>query len=166
MKRIVCVLVLVLVLSGCSAPVYETMGNVVHVSDQDELLRPIKLALSADAAVLTASGTDLLYSCSGYSISLQTLPSGDLPATIRTISGYEPEQLTLVHSTCGDHSRYDWVWVAAGEEGEVLCRAAVLDDGHHHYSLCAYADADAVAELTELWNALFASFCLEDGEEV
>lgn len=165
MKKAVWFLALALVLSGCSAPVYETLGNVVHVGQMDATPRQIVLSLPADAAVLTASGTDMLYNCSDYTMSLQTLPAGDFAATVRTLSGYEPSQLTVLQSQCADHSRCDWVWVAAGEEGDVLCRAAVLDDGNYHYSLCVFADADAAADLTDTWNDLFHSFCLDTQNE-
>lgn len=166
MKKAVCFLALLMVLSGCSAPVYETMGNVVHVGQNNAVPRQIVLSLPADASVLTASGTDMLYTCTDYTMSLQTFHSGDLPATVRTLSGHEPAQLTIMQSQCNDHSRYDWVWVAAGEEGDVLCRAAVLDDGNFHYSLCVFANADDAAELTSVWNELFRSFCLDTQQEV
>ncbi len=164
LKKVVFLLVLLLLCSGCSAPVYETLGNVVHVGANDALPREAALSLPADAAVLTASGTDLLYTCTGYTMSLQTLPSGDMAGTVHHLSGFDMDQLTMVQSVCGDHSRYDWVWVAAGENGDVLCRAAVLDDGNFHYSLCVMADATATAELTDAWNELFSSFCLDDAE--
>lgn len=165
MKKAVCFLVLVTVLAGCSAPVYETMGNVDHVGSNDALPRQMTLALPEDAAVLTASGTDMLYTCSEYTMSLQTLPAGDLASTVKTLSGYDLAQLTMLQSQCADHGRYDWVWVAAGEEGDVLCRAAVLDDGNYHYSLCVSANADAAADLTNTWNELFRSFCLDTQSE-
>ena len=164
MKKAVWILALLTVLAGCSAPTFETMGNVVHVGQSDAEPRQTKLSLPADAAVLTASGTDMLYACADYTMSLQTLPAGDLAATVRTLSGYDASQLTVLQSQCDDHSRYDWVWVAAGEEGNVLCRAAVLDDGNYHYSLCVFADADAAAYLTETWNELYSSFCLDTQE--
>lgn len=165
MKKFLCFLVITLMLTGCSAPVYETIGNVVHVGSHDAAPRQIMLALPADAAVLTASGTDMLYTCSDYTMSLQTLPAGDLASTVKTLSGYDSAQLTLLQSRCEDHSRYDWVWVAAGEEGDVLCRAAILDDGNYHYSLCVFADADTAADLTDTWNELFQSFCLDTQPE-
>ncbi len=164
MKKVAFFLALLLIFSGCSAPVYETLGNVVHVGQNDTLPRSVVLSLPADAAVLTSSGTDRLYTCTGYTMSLQTQPSGDLAGTVRQLSGFDMDQLTLLQTACGDHSRYDWVWVAAGENGDVLCRASVLDDGNYHYSLCVTADASATAELTEAWNELFHSFCLDASE--
>lgn len=166
MKVLVSILLLVVMLSACSSPVYETMGGVVHVGSENHTPRSILLEIPQDAALLTASGTDTLYTCDGYTMSLQNLPSGDLSATIRTLSGYDPELLTIIESSCGDHKRYDWVWVAAGEGGDVLCRAAVLDDGKFHYSLCVTAESNEIADLSQEWNTLFSSFCLEVSGEV
>ncbi len=165
MKVAISICLLLVVLTGCSQPVYETLGNVVHVGQQQENYREILLNFPEDASVLTASGTDILYSCDGYTMSLQNLRAGDIAATIRTLSGYDPAKLTVIESKCGDHKRYDWVWVAAGEEGDVLCRGAILDDGNCHYTLCVSADADAAGKLSQAWNELFDSFCLASREE-
>ena len=164
MKKVLCMLLLALLLTGCSEEVYETMGNVEHVGQTQIQPRQTVLTFPQDAAVLTAADGDILYTCAGYTLGLQTLPAGDLPSTIRTVSGFDMTNLTLLESCCGDHKRYDWVWVAAGERGDVLCRAAVLDDGNYHYSLFVSADAELAGELTETWNALFSSFCLAQKE--
>ena len=161
MKKILCMFAAVALLAGCSAPVYETMGDVAHVSSTLPPQRQIGLQFPADAAIVTASGTDMLYLCDDYTISLQTLVSGDLAATVRSLSGYDMPQVRLMETVCRDHTRYDWVWTAVGEAGDVICRAAVLDDGKYHYCLCVSADADDAGELTQVWNALFGSFCLE-----
>lgn len=165
MKVVVCFFLLLTLLTGCSEPVYETMGNVVHVGQPQTSFREVLLDFPEDASVLTASGTDILYACGGYTMSLQNMQSGDISATIRTLSGYDPAQLTVIESKCGDHNRYDWVWVAAGEEGDVLCRGAILDDGNCHYSLCVSADANEAGPLSQTWNELFDSFCLAPKEE-
>lgn len=162
MKKIQCVFATLLLLCGCSAPVYETLGDVAHISSTLPPARQMKLQFPADAAIMTASGTDMLYQCGDYTICLQTMASGDLAATVRSLSGYEPPQVTLLETACSDHTRYDWVWTAAGEAGDVICRAAVLDDGKHHYCLSVSADAQKAGLLTESWNQLFGSFCLEN----
>lgn len=161
LKKVILFIVLAFILSGCSTANFETVGNVDHTGQNSVLPRTIQLSLPPDAAVLTASGTDMLYTCNDYTLSLQTFPAGDLDATVRNLCGFSAADVTLLHSQCDDHRRADWVWVAAGEGGDMLCRAAILDDGNFHYSLCVYAAADEAAELTELWNQLFASFCLE-----
>ena len=83
---------------------------------------------------------------------------------MKTVSGFEPERLTILKTGRGGVSRYDFVWTAAGEEGEQVGRAAVLDDGRYHYVLTVQADAARSGELTETWNQLFSGFSLESEE--
>ena len=162
MKKLVFLIIVGLMLAGCSEPVYETLGEVQHVSATQPQLRQTVLALPEDAAMLTASGGDMLYSCDGYTMSLQSLPAGDLTTTVRTLSGYEPAQLTILETLCDDHTRYEWVWTSAGETGDVVCRGAVLDDGNYHYCLTVSADAEKAGALNQVWTDLFRSFCLEN----
>ena len=61
-------------------------------------------------------------------------------------------------ASAGDLQRYEWVWSAVSEEGELICRAAIIADGDHHYCLTAVAPADSGGALTEEWNRLFSSF--------
>ena len=162
----ICLVLMMVMLSGCTAEVYETMGNVVHVGQMEAAMRQIVLEFPEEATVLTGSGTDVIYTCHDYTMSLHNFPSGNIAETIRVLCGYDVQQLTVIETSCGDHKRYEWVWVAAGEAGDVLCRGAVLDDGNYHYGLCVSAEAEQAAALREEWSNLFASFCLSAGEEV
>lgn len=162
MKKIICLLTAVLLLTGCSTSVYETIGDVDHVSATQPPMRKTVLEFPKDAAILTASGSDMLYTCGDYTMSLQSLPAGDLSSTVRTVCGYEMSQLTVMETVCTDHTRYEWVWTSAGENGDVLCRAAVLDDGDYHYCLSVQVDADQAGTVNQAWNELFRSFCLEN----
>lgn len=164
MKKWICLLLLPVLLTGCGAvETFETLGDVPHVSPGPGQLRQVVLQLPEDAALETANTEDgiTVYSCDGYDIILQHFSSGNLTATVKTLSGFEPAQLTMVESACGDHDRYDWVWTAISEEGEMVCRGAVLDDGAHHYALCVIAPSQQARQVQSQWNALFASFCLE-----
>ena len=164
MKKFCCLLLILLMLSGCSAPVYETLGDVVHVGLTQGQPRRVLISFPEDASLLTASGEDRLYLCNGYTLTLQARPSGDLADTVLALSGRNMEDLTVLESLCGDHKRYDFVWITNGEEGELLCRAAVLDDGQFHYSMTVMASTEDTADLKDTWNALFSSFCLDQKE--
>lgn len=164
MKKWVVVLLSVVFLAGCgSAETFETMGQIDHVSATKPTLRSVTVTLPEDAyKEVSDSDTGVtLYECEGYSIYLQTFDSGDLKATIRSVSGFAPENLMVMESTCSDHTRYDWVWTAVAEEGELVCRGAILDDGGYHYSLCVVGDAKAAGKFGDAWNTLFSSFCLQ-----
>ena len=92
-----------------------------------------------------------------YEIMVETLASGDLNDTIRTISGFEKDQLTVLQTQQADTDRYDFVWTTAGERGERLGRAVILDDGNYHYCMTALRDAE---ESIIVWQEVFSSFAL------
>lgn len=98
-----------------------------------------------------------LYMGQGYEIMLETLASGNLDATIRTLSGYGKEQLTVLQTCQGDADRYEFVWSAAGEQGDRLGRAVILDDGDYHYCMSVLRDA---GDTQIVWRDVFGSFSL------
>ncbi len=162
MKKIWIWLLITVLLTGCSAGgSYETLGTVPQEKPPAPMAK-VTLALPEEAAEnvwQTEEGT--FYDCQGYTLSLQTFASGDLPKTVQTLSGFRPDKLTVLESGETGCRRYDWVWIAAGADGDVLCRAAVIDDGNYHYCLSAMALAGEAGDLTETWNGLFGSFRLE-----
>lgn len=161
LKIVVWMAIFCLLLCGCSSEAsFETLGPVVHVGQNAPPMREILLEIPDDAAMLTASGMDSIYTCGDYDLCLQVLPSADMADTINSLSGFDPEHLTVLESDQGGVNRCDWSWTAAGESGDVICRAAVLDDGNYHYTLCVRAVADLAGNLTQQWNRLFRSFGL------
>lgn len=165
MKKLLGIILLCLFLCGCSRQTFETVQDELPVVATDPAAGQVRLDFPEDAAVLTTNGADGIYTCGQYTISLQVLPSGDVKTTIHTLSGYDADRLTVLQSDTEGILRYDWIWTAAGEQGDVLCRAAVLDDGKYHYSLCVSADADLAGDLAEQWNNLFRSFQLATAGE-
>ncbi len=163
MKKSWIIVVLSLLLTGCSGtPTFETLGTIAHQSTTVPAKAQVMVELPQDAAEDVFQGeAQTIYSCENYTITMQTLQGGDLKATIRTLSGYEPDQLTVMESVSGKADRYDWVWTALAEEGDMIGRGAVLDDGNFHYCLCVMAKAEDAGELAEQWNTLFRSFHLE-----
>lgn len=162
MKKSWIIVLALFLLSGCTAPTFETLGSIPQQpatqSSQAQVL--LELPQSAVADVFAEEG-ETLYTCDGYSIFMQTVPSGDLRSTVQAVSGFAPEKLSLMESTCGKADRYDFVWTAAAEQGELLGRAAVIDDGAYHYCLWVLSGAKEAGSLGEEWNRLFASFYLE-----
>ncbi len=164
MKKFWILVVLLCMLTGCgSLEAMETLGSISHQSPVIPEKKPVHLQLPAEAAENTWQGEeDTLYVCEDYTISLRTFAAGDLTATVQSLSGYKPEQLTVMQSNAGKVKRYDLVWTAVGENGDMVCRGAVLDDGNYHYSLCVMAEASQCGELAEEWNTLFHSFRMEN----
>lgn len=151
----------ILLLSGCSAE--ETFETVA-----DELVQSVSapvrqmLAVLPEEAAAPASENDAgkLYQCDGYEIILQTLPSGDLNATIQSISGYIRDNVTVMGTRTQDYKRYEFVWASAGETGDRIGKAAILDDGNYHYCLSVLSDVDRAEEYAQVWSEMFDSFTL------
>lgn len=161
MRRIWMAAALALLLSGCGAK--ETLETV-----SDTIIEPVpaapaqisvRLPDNAVAPVLE-SESEQVYLCEDYEIVVETHASGDLDATIAAISGYDREQLTVMQTQQDGAARYDFVWVSAGESGDRLGRAVILDDGSYHYCMSVLRDAENQEKSQVVWSDVFASFSL------
>ena len=123
----------------------------------------LKGTVDKDGKVSPVLGKDdggTMYFCKDYDISVQTMESGDLRKTVEQVSGYSMEDLTIMETAVSDYIRYDFVWSAAGELGQQVCKACILDDGSYHYVLAVMGNADTAGEYGEIWNGILDSFCL------
>lgn len=162
MKKIWLFFLIGFLLTGCSASeTFETLGQIQHQPDHIPTMGSVQLSLPGSATEQTFGGSDTVYECAGYTLVLQTLSAGDFDRTVHTLSGFSMEKLTVMESAIEKGKRYDWVWTAAGESGDVVCRASVLDDGNYHYCIYTLAPAQSAGNLAEEWNVLFASFSLD-----
>lgn len=163
LKKCIVLVLMAFLLSGCG--VAETFETV-----EDDWLQPvmapmseIKLALpeSAAAPVLSGENGEKLYLCDDYVLTVQTLEAGDMDRTARSISGFPIENLTVMETASGTCKRRDWVWTAAGEGGDQIGRAAVLDDGTYHYCVTVMAGEEQAGSLQEQWDEIFDSFSID-----
>ena len=161
MKRLVLVLILANMLCGCAAAeTYETIGDEILLSVSAQP-KEIWVSLPEDSvlpAMESENGT--IYLCDAYDVTVQTFSSGDLDATARSVTGYGLDALTVIQRTDGELDKYEFVWTMAGELGQRIGRATILDDGYYHYVLCATIGAEDIAEYQEVWNGIFESFKL------
>ena len=74
--------------------------------------------------------------------------------------GRGKEELTVMETQQGDYKRYEFVWAAAGETGEQLGRAVILDDGNYHYCLSVLRPANPEVPSQVVWSQVFQSFSL------
>ena len=161
MRKILVFLLVSLIFAGCGAQ--ETMETVADewVQSAAAPVAEIHLTLPEEAAApVSESETGALYQCDGYEILVQTLEAGDLDATLRSVTGYSREDLTVIETWFGDVKRYDLVWSCLGEQGDQVGRACVLDDGNYHYILSVLADAERAGEFEVVWEELFGSYTL------
>lgn len=152
-------LLLPVLLCGCGAE--ETLETVADEWMVPVMAQPrdVSLRLPEDLTMPVLEQEDRkLYLAEDYEIMLETIVSGDLDATIRSLTGYDSHRLTVLETRQGDLDRYDFVWTAAGESGEQLGRGAILDDGSYHYCLSVLRDPE---EARIVWQDVFGSFCLD-----
>lgn len=157
------VILAICLMTGCSAQeTFETVNDEVLlpvVSQQ----RQICMTLPADAALGAISEEDggKLYLCDDYILTVQVLTGGNLDDTAKTVCGFSGKQLTMIPTTAASWERYDWTWSSAGEGGDHVGRAAVLDDGQYHYCVSAMAPAASATQLETKWSEVFASLRLD-----
>ena len=158
MKKMVWMLLLAGLLCGCRAE--ETMETVSDEWIVPAMAQPREISVRLpDNALLPVLEQDSrqLYMAQDYEIMLETLSSGDLNATIQALCGYDKDQLTVLETRQGDADRYDFVWTTAGEKGERLGRAVILDDGNYHYCMSALREP---GDTLVVWRDVFGSFSL------
>ena len=161
MRKFLVVFLILLLFTGCEAQ--ETMETVADewVQSAAAPAAEIRLTLPEEAAApVSESEIGMLYQCDGYEILVQTLAAGDLDATLRSVTGHDRKELTVMETWLSDVKRYDLVWSCLGEMGEQVARACVLDDGYYHYVLSVMTDADRAGEYESVWEELFGSYSL------
>lgn len=159
LKKWIAVVLCTVFLTGCSA--VETFEQVKDVYAQSEQAAPkeIKINLPPDAGTTVLAGdAGRLYFCEGYEIAVETYLSGDLGQTMKSLTGYDREDITIIEVTEGEElKRYESVWTAVGEEGETVGRSLVIDDGTYHYCVCLTALSTEAGSLQETWRDILRS---------
>lgn len=161
MRKCVYFLLSLFLLAGCAQQeTFETISDEIP-SAEPVSARQVNLTLPEEAAVpASESESGKLYLCDGYEILLQTLPAGNLDATLRNVTGYGQQELELIRTETDGIRRYDLVWSCLGENGEQVGRAAIYDDGNYHYVLSVLAQADRAKEYQDVFSQLFSSYSL------
>lgn len=162
MKKLILALSVMFLLAGCG-------GQKTFESVSDENLQPaiaslqqLKLELPAEAAVPAMESDDQgkLYLCDGYTLTVQTMEAGDLDRTLRQVTGFSQERLAVMKTEENGIKRIQCVWTAAGEGGDHIGRALILDDGNYHYTVTVMAQSALAGELTQQWQTILDSAML------
>lgn len=160
MKKLGIVLALGLLLSGCGAQeTFETVSD-LYAQPVSAVLQQVVLELpdEASATVMQSESAGTMYLCDDYTITVQTMASGDLDKTLQTATGYGKEKLQIMQTRTDNAKRYECVWTSAGEGENQVGRACVLDDGSYHYVLTVMAGEDHAGELMQTWRSLMESY--------
>lgn len=166
MKKRILILLLAGTLCGCAAkPVFETVSDDL-VQSAAAQAQQVYVELPEELAVPVVGTEGKLYVCENYTLTMQTLPAGDLEGTLRQCTGFEKDALTVMATQREGVKRYDCAWSAAGEGQTQTCRLAILDDGSYHYTLCLMTDAEKAGDLEQTWQYILDSYRLESQRSV
>lgn len=160
-KWLVSALVLILLLCGCSQTDYETIADeYTPLAPGEKAQMVLRFSGDTEASAMESGEQESIYFCDGFTLTKQTLESGDLDKTLRAVTGYSREKIRLIQQNQENYRRYDFVWSCAGEGGDQICRGSILDDGNYHYVVTTMAPEGKAGELQQTWNELFSSFTL------
>ena len=147
MKKIVWILAAMLCFSGCmdtAESVMETVADVIPAPVAAEP-KPMAVWLPDDAAAQTmAEGeAEQCYIWGDCELRLQTMDGGDILATLSKLTGQDPQKLTVMEYERDGIQLYQTVWSSTTEEGVLLGRCMVADDGAHHYCISLLSPENA-----------------------
>lgn len=167
MKKLLIIPLLAMLLAGCGGEkTMETISD-VQAAPVAATMQRVQLQLPPElsAPALQSQENGTLYLCDDYSVTVQTVDSGDLQKTVRNATGMDMKDLQLQTTRKGGAKCYQWVWTTNGENGIQVGRGCVLDDGSYHYVLTAMADEAVAGQVQPAWREIFASFCLATERE-
>jgi hypothetical protein len=152
-------LAMTLILAGCS--IEDTLETISDLYDMPVMaqMQQVELTLPEEAAVASMENPEAgkIYLCDGYTLTVQTMESGDLERTLRELTGFEKSQLTLMQTKREAADCFECVWTGAGEGGDQINRTMVLDDGYYHYAVTVMAPADDAGKFAQTWQTIFNS---------
>lgn len=161
MKKWIWMVFAVALLAGCASE--ETLETVSDEWDVPAMAQPKEITVNLPGESLSSAlenEAGRIYLSDDYEITVETLKSGNLDGTLRTVSGRGKEEMTVMETESAGVKRYDFVWATAGEKGEQLGRGVILDDGNYHYVLTVLRDADPEKTSQIVWSEVFQSFAL------
>ncbi len=166
MKKWIWIVGIMVALAGCGAedqPVFETVGPDAYVQDVKPMAGQISLSIPEEASqmAMAEDGGGSVYTWDGHSLQLLTMDGGNIHKTVETLTGMDYEGLTVMSYEKGALTYYQTVWSAAGEDGTMLGRALIADDGYYHYCVSLLSPEESDAQ--QVYDQLCASFSITDG---
>lgn len=159
MKKFCLIAVLALLLTGCGArETFETVNDDLDVPAVAQAGK-IMVNLPENAASAVMENEDgALYQCNGYHVVLQTLPGGNLDNTLRTVTGYGKDAVSVMETKRYGMDRYDFVWTSASEQGDQIGRGSILSDGTYHYCVSVMGNAADYLQYEDAYRSVLSSF--------
>ena len=160
MRKLFAIGLLALLLQGCaSQEVFETVED-----EYQPVLLPaasqISLHLPDEQAQMAMENEDgqVIYLYEDYCVAIQTMYAGSLDRTLKDVTGFGAEDLTVMQTLTDGCQRYQCVWTSAGENGEQVGRVCILDDGIYHYVVSVIGSEEVAGEMTDVWQDMLDSF--------
>lgn len=156
MKKMYVILLIVILLSGCApAETFETISD-VDMSAVIGSAQTLQVRVEEDAYSMQGE-TGTIYLCDGYTVTVEVLPGGNLNGTLQALTGFGLDELTVIETAAMGIVRYECVWSAAGECGDVVGRIVIMDDGRYHYCVSVNADAEDAGALQAQWEEILST---------
>lgn len=166
MKRMILLVICVLLLSGCSTEqTMETLSDDLSVSAAAEASKIFISVDEENAAVFYDGNGGELYLCEGYTVAVQTLVGGDVARSVELLTGFSKEDLTVMQTLRDGLTAYEYVWCAAGEREDQICRGMLIDDGTYHYAVTVMADYTLAGQMQDTWQTVFDSVVINTDSE-
>ena len=166
-----CLGLVFLLLSGCAAPAWETVTDeipAVAVSSWMEDAYSVQFGVPASASLLEERAGWQVYGTENGELEIETrtfLTSG-LESAVRTVSGFESDELTILQTARFGMPQYQFAWVAQTEQGSRLYRAnLVLNDTECYAVICSRPE-EAGSRYDQEIRRVFSSFGLYTDEGV
>ena len=154
MKKLMMVVLLSVLLAGCTAPPVQPTDS--SQPTQQPQPRQVLLTLPEGAAAPTAGegGRQLWFLAEGE-LQVQILRS--LQQALEQVTGLPEEKLTLMPS---GENRVETVWCSAGEGQPRIGRAVFLEEGGWCYCVSLLTDASQAQKAEKMWRSLVRSIHL------
>ena len=160
MKKMMIIGLLAMLLQGCATQeVFETVDDEYKPAMVSAAAK-ISLHLPDEQAQVVMENEDqqIIYLYEDFCISVQTAYSGSIAQTLKDVTGYDMEKLTVMQTLTDELQRYQCVWTSAGEDGDQVGRACVLDDGNYHYVVAVMGGEHTAGDMTDIWQDMLDSF--------
>ena len=160
MKKAIAGMAAALLLAGCGAQEapLETVGPGAYAEPARAAAGELIFWIPEEAGseALAAEDGSRVYTWDSYELRLQTVEGGDIRKTVEQLTGMDYDRLTVMAREKGNLDFYQTVWCSEGEEGTLLSRAVVADDGAYHYcvSLTAPEEVDSAQVYARICSTL------------
>lgn len=168
MKKLVWLLILMIACTGCAMdaePVYETVADGFREPVSAEP-KPFSVRIPDGAAQQTMADGEAgeCYTWDECELRIRTLDGGDIRATLQTLTGLDPQRLTVMEYERDGIQLYQTVWSMTGEEGVSLGRCMVADDGNYHYCISLIGPEEA--DVGDTYAQICASLSLSEEKTI